>query len=317
EPVLGSVASLQDVNVRSGPGIDFPAIDALQPGTLIEVLDQNAEGSWLNIRMTDEEEGWISATLVRLQDTSTPIPSGTPTPNLTALALGTPLPTALFGGGTITPTPPSSIVTPTAIREIALATAAPNAAADDTAPALPDLASIGLTATALAGGLPPTPDRPVGGPTGGPRIDGSPTRPPTANPNASAQQGVDVLAYCDDRSYGSPPPSDLGAGSTIDVFWSWFATTRAFINDHLDAVSYTVTVNGEPLNWRQFQTNIRQPDGGDYFVYWFVPYGPLAPGEYRIEYSVSWSRAINDGYAQFGPGTGIPSQSGSCTFVVR
>jgi hypothetical protein len=317
-PILGSVNSLQSINVREGPGIGFSAIVALRPATRVEILGRNNDGTWLNIRMEDGSEGWVLANLIRLQPTATPFPTLTSSPDLTAMALGTTLPTALFGGGTITPTPPRSLsegATPTPIQENA------NAATVEGLQ-LPNLEAINQTATALAGGglIPqvntqPTSDLPLGGPTGGPIFTPSPTLSPVPG-SISTQQGVDVLAYCDDRSFGSPPPSNLAAGSTIDVFWNWFASTRQQVQDHLDAAIYTVQLDGTSLDYRQYQGSIRQ-ENGVFVVYWFVRSEPLAAGSHTISYRVIWSSAISDGFDSFGPGTNNPEQTGSCTFNVR
>jgi uncharacterized protein YgiM (DUF1202 family) len=56
-PITGIVASLQTVNVREGPEVTFRQIEALVPGTGVEVLGQNADGRWLNIRLEDGREG--------------------------------------------------------------------------------------------------------------------------------------------------------------------------------------------------------------------------------------------------------------------
>lgn len=317
-PITGSVNSLQSINVREGPGVDFGAIVALRPATRVEILGRNNDGTWLNIRMEDGSEGWVLANLIRIQPTATPFPTLTSSPDLTALAQGTTLPTALFGGGTITPTPPRSISegsSPTPVQENA------NPATVEGLQ-LPNLEAINETATALAGGglIPlvgtqPTSSAPLGGPTGGPLESPAPTLSPVPG-SISTQQGVDVLAYCDDRSFGSPPPNNLAAGSTIDVFWSWFAVTRQQVQDHLDAASYTVTLDGETLDYRESQGSIHQEDG-HWIVYWFVRTEPLESGSHTINYRVTWSEAINDGFASFGPGTSNPEQTGSCTFTVR
>ncbi|MCC6802029.1 MAG: SH3 domain-containing protein [Anaerolineae bacterium] len=321
-PITGSVNSLQSINVREGPGVSFGAIVALRPATRVEILGRNNDGTWLNIRMEDGSEGWVLANLIRIQPTATPFPTLTSSPDLTAMALGTTLPTALFGGGTITPTPPRSIAegaTPTPVQENA------NAATVEGLQ-LPNLEAINQTATALAGGglIPqvttqsgaqPTSDLPLGGPTGGPIVSPQPTLSPVPG-SISTQQGADVLAYCDDRSFGSPPPTNLAAGSTVDVFWIWFAATRQQILDHLDAATYTVTLDGETLDYRQFQGSIRQ-SGGQYMVDWYVRTEPLASGPHTITYRLTWSTAISDGAQSFGPGTSIPEETGSCTFNVR
>jgi hypothetical protein len=315
-PILGSVNSLQSINVREGPGVNFAALVALRPATRIEVLGRNNDGQWLNIRMEDGSEGWVLANLIRLQPTSTPFPSATPSPDLTAIAEGTTLPTALFGGGTITPTPPRSIAgasTPTAIQENA------NPATVEGLQ-LPNLEAINETATALSGGglLPTTAatsDVPLGGPTGGPLLQPSATLSPVPG-SISSQQGVDVLAYCNNTALGAPPPTNLAAGSTVDVFWNWFATTRAQVQDHLDAATYVVTLDGETLSYRESQGSIIEQNGL-YVVYWYVRTEPLESGQHTVNYRVTWSRQITDGFESFGPGTAKPEESGSCTFNVR
>lgn len=315
-PILGSVNSLQSINVREGPGVNFGALVALRPATRVEVLGTNNDGNWLNVRMEDGSEGWVLANLIRIQPTATPFPTLTSSPDLTALAQGTSLPTALFGGGTITPTPPRSVAgasTPTAILENA------NPATVEGLQ-LPNLEAINETATALAGGglLPTTAaggGEPLGGPTGGPLVTQAPTSSPVPG-SVSSQRGVDVLAYCDNRALGAPPPNNLAAGSTIDVFWNWFASTRAQVEDHLEAATYTVTLDGQTLDYRRFQGNIVQ-ENGMYVVYWFVPSEPLEAGEHTITYRVTWSRQIFDGFESFGPGTAKPEETGTCTFIVR
>ncbi len=323
-PITGIVASLETVNVREGPGVTFSAITALVPGTGVEILGQNDDGRWLNIKMENGEEGWIATSLVRINPVPTLIPTSTPSPDLTALALGTPLPTAILGGGTITPTPPRSVVTPSPVGTES-STNQPSGTL--TLPVI-DVSSIQETATALAGGIslpqPSATFTPVGAPNataGTPQ----PTSAPIATSengvgsegNTGSQQGVDVLAYCDNPIFGKPAPTNLKSGATIDVFWSWYTSDPDLIQQHLDNVVYEVRVDGTLLdNWRLYKTSIRKQADGNYYIYWFVPYGPLATGQHSITYRVSWTQQITDGYDFFGPGTNRPSESGSCTFTV-
>lgn len=328
-PIIGIVASLDRINVRQGPGVNFNAFTALAPGTRVVVLGQNPDGNWLNIQLEEGGEGWVSATLISIQAPPTPIPTATPSPDLTALALGTPLPTALFGGGTVTPTPPRAAVTPTPV------TGTPQTGSADGSPTpfLPviDVAAINLTATALASGIiAPTATPTQGPPATATGVAAVPTTPAGPGPTAtlqsgiggegsvSAQEGVDVLAYCNDLFYGRPAPTDLQAGATIDVWWGWFARTEAQIQDHLANVIYDVAIDGVRLqNWQQYRGPIRRESDGNYHVYWYVPAGPLAAGEHEITYRVTWRNPISDGYADFGPGTANPFQAGRCTFTVR
>ncbi|MBK8023583.1 MAG: SH3 domain-containing protein [Chloroflexi bacterium] len=322
-PILGSINSLQSINVRSGPGVNFEAITVLRPATRVEVLGRNNDGVWLNIRLEDGTEGWVSATLVRIQPTATPFPSLTPSPDLTLMAQGTPLPTALFGGGTVTPTPPRSIsaASPSPVTTVDGPLETPlNAATAVAGLQLPNIEAINQTATALAqGGIAaPGPTLPgLGGPTGGPlEVTGTATAVPLPAGTVSTQQGVDVLAYCNDLSFGRPAPTDLAAGSTIEIFWAWFANTRQQVQDHMNAAVYDVRLDGEPLAWRQYAQPITE-QSGQFVVYWYVPAGPLTRGEHEITYTVTWRSQISDGLKDFGPGTGTPLETGSCTFTVR
>ncbi len=321
-PITGSVNSLQSINMRSGPGVNFDAVEALKPATRVQILGRNNDGTWLNIRLEDGNEGWVSSDLIRLQPTETPFPSLTPSPNGTTLAQGTTLPTALFGGGTITPTPPLSISnaqSPTPVIENANP-------ATVTGLQLPNLEAIDDTATALAGGgfipevnvtlINVTPNgAPIGGPTGGPLIQSPPTVTPPPG-TIAARTGVDVLAYCDDRSFGSPPPNNLAAGSTIDEFWNLYATTQQHVHDDVNAATYDVRLDGNPLDYKSGQGAIKQ-ENGQWVVYWFVRSQPLLAGQHQISYKVTWSREIYDGAKQYGPGSSITEQDGTCNFTVH
>ncbi len=324
-PVIGVVASLQSVNVREGPGLEFGTLAVLRPGTGVEVLGTNADGSWLNILMDDGVQGWISRALLNLQDTPAPPPSGTPTPDSTLMAAGTPLPTALFGGGSITPTPPRVVVTPTlAVDSGAGAGTSAPPTNDGLQLPNPDIESINQTATSLVGllgGIPtPTPTISADGGFGTPlptsTISAGGDAPTTVAVPGSTAQRARVFAYCDVPGDAYTPPTGLGTGSTLLIFWSWFAQTRAQTQSHIDAVDYEVFLDGRRLEWRPFQGTIEQRADSNYWVDWAVPAGPLDAGQHRITYRVSWTTTITDGYAQFGPGTSTESESGTCTFTV-
>lgn len=315
-PITGIVASLETVNVREGPGVTFSAIVALPPGTGVQVLGQSADGRWLNIRMESGDEGWISTQLVRINPTPTLVPTATPSPNLTALFLGTPLPTAIFGGGTITPTPPRSVVSPTPL------TNTPEAAGS-AEPFLPviDTDSFYQTATALAGGVStiiPSATLDINAinatvtAVSGGSLTGTPA---PITPQAGAARNV--FAMCNDTSFGIPAPSNLTAGMTINVYWAWFARTPDFIQQHLDNAVYEVRVDGTLLeNVDQYATEVRR-QASQYVVYWYVPYGPLTAGDHEITYQVSWQNPISDGYDDFGPGTERPFDQATCAFTVQ
>ncbi len=310
-PVLGVVQSLQNVNIRSGPGTAFSQITALEPGTGVEVLGVNPEGNWYNILMDDGREGWISSTLVFIQ------PSATPQTTLPAVVGpgGAPLPTDIFGN-TITPTPPRSVATPTLPGEAAtllVATSVPVVG-------LPtiDINAINLTATALRGGagaIPPTQATAVGGPTGGPLPVATTPAAPVAVGTAQTGAGIDVFALCDNPAFGLPAPA-VTAGSTLDIYFAWFAATREQVEDHAANAIYDIRLNGAPLLVGA-PAFIRQSAGGGYEAYWYVSSGALAAGDYQITYRVTWREAVFDGTSNFGPGTNTPEERGSCTLRVN
>lgn len=345
--ITGIVQSLQNVNVREGPGVTYSGFTALTPGTGVQIIGRDNTGDWLNIRLEDGREGWISTRLMFIPPEATDLPTMTPSPDMTSLALGTPLPTAILGGGTVTPTPPAAIVTATPIGTPAEspATSTPPRSVLDLVPEIPlvNNSSIDLTATVLYQGAPSI--TPTITPTLLPTATagreltlaapGTPSTPATAAPTPAngtlnttvnegltedevrALRGVDVFAFCDKTAYGIAKPTNLTAGSTIDIYWAWFAREEAQVLQHVNAAKITLAVNGTPIaDLTPYRTRIRREDD-NFATYWYVPYGPLTAGEYKITYSMTWDRAITDGYAMFGPGTSTETEEESCTFTVR
>jgi hypothetical protein len=341
-PIIGRIQGTQRINVRNGPGEGFEVIATLTPGDGVQILGQNTAGDWFNILLSDGRQGWVSARLVSVQATPTPPPSLTPTPDQTLLALGTPLPTALIGGGTITPTPPLAAVSATPIGTQPVQVVNTPTTTAPFIPVIPDVnvSVINQTATALAGNIvqvspPPTftpaPNQPIiPSNTPDPNSNIPPTVSsgvtPVAGDNPVVQQGVRVFALCDNPNLRISAPTNLAAGSTIIVWWSWIVvansqeSARALINQHEAAVRYEVRVNDVLLdNWRQYGVpNITQTGANSYSKSWFVPFNQtLTAGTYRITYRATWANAISDGKANYGPGTLNLTEEGSCTFVVR
>jgi uncharacterized protein YgiM (DUF1202 family) len=61
------VISSDSVNVRSGPGTSFSPVAVARPGEQALVLGTNANSTWYNILLESGIEGWISASLVRIE----------------------------------------------------------------------------------------------------------------------------------------------------------------------------------------------------------------------------------------------------------
>ncbi len=92
EPVVRLTAN-QNVNVRSGPGTNYPQIGTLQAGDSYEVKTQNPEGSWVQFDLNGQA-AWVTVSLVSLsgsletveiaQNIAPPPPTATPRPRPTA-----------------------------------------------------------------------------------------------------------------------------------------------------------------------------------------------------------------------------------------
>jgi Tol biopolymer transport system component len=48
------------LNVRSGPGVSYPAFDALAQGELVAVIGYNVASDWWQIQLPDGRAGWVS-----------------------------------------------------------------------------------------------------------------------------------------------------------------------------------------------------------------------------------------------------------------
>jgi hypothetical protein len=171
-----------------------------------------------------------------------------------------------------------------------------------------------------------TPSRtPQASPTG---EAGSPIAFVTVTPNGSPGTPVptvastpgeflsekNVLAYC--RTLDEDPPR-ITAEDTVSIWWSWFVRTPELMDEHLAHAEYEVLLDGRLLtNYKNYQQPI-QREGGDWYVYWYVPVGTLAPGRHEVTYRLTWYEPVNDGYEDFGPGTPNEVEQGNCVFTVE
>ena len=293
--VFGVVRSARRANVRRGPGTNYGIIDSLAPGSGVQILGVNDADDWYRVLLADGDEGWISQSLLALDDGLS-----------TAQA---------SDGDTITLSGETRVVV-----ELANADGAAGETAEDGLLVfnveIADVDVMNMTATALIGAAQtstaeaaPTDAQPVASAT--------PSATAPAGPTVAPRLDVNVFAFCNDASFGIRAPSDLTPGSTIKIFWAWFASTEAYLRDHMANATHELRVNGAEIsNVNQYRGNPAR-SGSQHVVYWYVPYGPLAAGEYSITYRVTWRNAIQDGYAFYGPGTSIEFEEESCNFVVR
>ena len=290
--IFGIVRARQRINVRSGPGTQFAATGSLVPESGVLVIGQNDEGDWIQIRRDDGDEGWVSADLLRTAEPPPPADS-----SVQRISEETRI-----------------------VVEVGAAEANDGSADEDllviNVP-IADVDAMRLTATVLVGmdmtataeALPSSQPAPASSPTA--------ERLAAAAPPATPRFDVNVFAFCNDPDFGIAAPSNLSAGSTIKIFWAWFASSEAYLRQHMSNATHELRINGALIeNVNLYRLNPSR-SGAQHVVYWYVPYGPLEAGSYVITYRVTWRNPISDGYASFGPGADTEFEAESCNFVVR
>jgi uncharacterized protein YgiM (DUF1202 family) len=224
--VQGVIRSTENVNLRSGPSLDYPVVVSVPPGTPLGVLGMQADSQnreWYKVAYDDDGEMrylWIYSNLVE-----------------------------------------------TNFEEV-----------------------VGLAAT------PPPPS------------NTTVTPHPTPEPDR-----VDILAYCQQKNVVPETPT---TNDNVYIWWSWYVSLPGYMEEHLNNAHYEIRLDGKLLeNWQQYATDMRE-ESGNWLVYWYYPVGKLTAGQHKIDFKLTWDKAITDGYKQFGPGTPNESDQGNCTFNV-
>ncbi|MDE2750524.1 MAG: SH3 domain-containing protein [Chloroflexota bacterium] len=289
--VFAVVRSQRRVNIRGGPGTRFAAIGSLAPGSAVQVIGQNEEEDWYQVRLDDGGEGWMSATLLRLES-APPSPAAEPDGEAQRLSRETRIVVELGD---------AEMDAEAESEDGILVINLPIADVDAMQMTATRLVGANLTATAAA--ATPAP------------IEQASSPAPTL-PAATPRFDVNVFAFCNDTAFGIPAPSDLTAGSTIKVYWAWFASTEAYLRQHMANATHELRIDGVSISdVDQFRLNPTR-SGVQHVVYWYVPHGPLAAGPHVITYRVTWRNPISDGYASYGPGTDTEFEEESCNFTV-
>ena len=96
-PVPGSNAptatvKFESVNVRAGPGQEYPVIGARTFGQSCDIIGRNATSTWWQIRCADGAIGWISNDVVRVSGDTSSVPVVAAPPPPPAPPTPTPLP---------------------------------------------------------------------------------------------------------------------------------------------------------------------------------------------------------------------------------
>lgn len=108
QPTLAARVATPTLNVRLGPGTDYPLVGQVALGDSLALIGRNEAGDWLVVCCVDGKPGWVAARLVSVE------PAG---------ADVTTLPVALAPAR---PQPPAPTATPTATPTVAAAPAVPS-----------------------------------------------------------------------------------------------------------------------------------------------------------------------------------------------
>ena len=193
---------------------------SLAPDSGVQVIGANDEGDWYQIRREDGDEGWVSAGLLRIQE---------PPP--------TPEPTAGEAQRISEETRIVVELGDAASAEIDGVLVINVPIADIDAMRLTATELVGADMTATAEAAPTEPAERASPPTAEP--------PPTAaRPPATPRFNVNVFAFCNDPVFGINAPTDLSAGSTIKIFWAWFASSESYLRQHMTNATHELRVNG-------------------------------------------------------------------------
>ncbi|MFN8468128.1 MAG: SH3 domain-containing protein [Caldilineaceae bacterium] len=113
-----SASSAVLVNVRNGPGVDYPVVDSLDPGEAAAITGKSSAGDWWQVALGDGQAGWVMSQLVTASgdtanvtvpaDIPTPPPTATPAPIADAPAADASATAAPAGDATATPAPPAA-----------------------------------------------------------------------------------------------------------------------------------------------------------------------------------------------------------------
>lgn len=88
-PARPQVVAANVVNVRGGPGTNYPVITQLPANLAVTVVGRNNQGSWWQIQGPDDSTGWVAGSVVQASNVdnvpvvAAPPPPVTPTPTFT------------------------------------------------------------------------------------------------------------------------------------------------------------------------------------------------------------------------------------------
>lgn len=122
--------------------------------------------------------------------------------------------------------------------------------------------------------------------------------------NTLPRQQTPGVVFAECNNYPVAQPGIIYDTDNVTVFWSWFTTNQEQMQQHIDNVNYSVTYfQTVPLPDPITRTAVRRI-GGRYWVFYYSVLGNLKPGDYGIEYKVTWNEPHYDGVNTYGPGAG-------------
>ena len=68
------------LNVRSGPGTNYPVVDGLGRGASVSLLEVSPDREWASVRLPNEREGWVHVPLLALAGSLDDVPVAKETP---------------------------------------------------------------------------------------------------------------------------------------------------------------------------------------------------------------------------------------------
>lgn len=81
ESIPDAVVVTNELNVRTGPGYDYPAVDVLVRGDEMTVVAVNWDDSWLEVQTPTGQQGWVVTDLVELNISLDNVPWNSQFPN--------------------------------------------------------------------------------------------------------------------------------------------------------------------------------------------------------------------------------------------
>jgi hypothetical protein len=171
-----------------------------------------------------------------------------------------------------------------------------------------------LTLPGVPGGEPTATPRPT--PTWLPAPPPTPARPPAA-PTVVPEPTVAPAIVMPYWSAIGESPVHVQKDQPVIVYWGWLATTPEYVQDFLDTATVVVTLDGEEVK-PDTQSDIHyDSEEQGYAVDWSTEVGTLTPGTHRLDYHVTWSRKISDGWDTYGPGGDYEEEQDYCEIIVE